>query len=179
MNEGDESEAEPHLIRHEGLETEIAIESGGWPEAAMLRAVVERSLGAALPLVAGPLPEAASCSIVFTSDAAVRALNATWRGKDSSTNVLSFPAALAARSQHLGDVVLARDCVTDEALASRIPIDHHIAHLVIHGFLHLLGYDHEGSTDEAERMERLETEALSRIGIADPYQSGDSPEEEE
>ena len=177
FHEEDGADPDPPPVRLDGLDTEVLVESDGWPDAADLRRIVEQSLGAALPLIAGPLPQGATCSIVFTSDAAVRDLNATWRGKDSPTNVLSFPAAAAPScdGRPLGDVVLGRDYVANEAQASGIPIDHHIGHLVLHGFLHLLGYDHEDA-DEAVRMERLESEALSRIGIADPYENGDWPE---
>jgi probable rRNA maturation factor len=102
---------------------------------------------------------------LFTNDAAMRKLNAEWRGKDKPTNVLSFPAA---RGPLLGDIALAAETVAREARLADKPLEDHIAHLIIHGFLHLLGYDHEVER-QAEEMEALERSALSRMGIADPY----------
>jgi probable rRNA maturation factor len=120
-------------------------------------------------------------SVKFTSDDEVRALNATWRGKDKPTNVLSFPmveagqlGAVAAAGPGeilLGDIVLAHGICAAEAAAKDIPIEDHAAHLVVHGSLHLLGYDHEGDKREAEAMETAEREALAALGIADPYLS--------
>jgi probable rRNA maturation factor len=111
-------------------------------------------------------------SVKFTSDAEVRALNAAWRGKDKVTNVLSFPMAeeseLAA-SPLIGDIVLAHGICAAEAAAKQVAIETHAAHLVVHGTLHLLGYDHETSEADAEAMEETERRALASLGIADPY----------
>jgi probable rRNA maturation factor len=103
----------------------------------------------------------------------MRAVNRAWRGKDSSTNVLSFPAgyapgAIAGEQRPLGDVVLAAETVLAESADRDIPAADHAAHLVVHGMLHLLGFDHERDED-AEAMEALETKVLSTIGITDPY----------
>jgi probable rRNA maturation factor len=121
---------------------------------------------------------AVEISVKLTSDSAVRALNAAYRGKDQSTNVLSFPmvepsllAPLAAADGGeilLGDVVLAYGVCSAEAEARGLPLEAHAAHLVAHGVLHLLGYDH-GDDGGAEAMERVEREALASIGVADPY----------
>jgi probable rRNA maturation factor len=116
----------------------------------------------------------AEVSVVFTSDAEVQALNARWRGKDQPTNVLSFPMADEAllgtdAGKMLGDVVLAYGVCAAEAADKRIPIESHAAHLVVHGTLHLLGYDHETSEADAEKMEEAERRALAALGIADPY----------
>ena len=113
-------------------------------------------------------------SVKLTSDAEVRALNAAWRGKDRPTNVLSFPMveeAMLGRPGEplLGDIVLAHGVCAAEAKAREIPIDSHAAHLMVHGTLHLLGYDHETSEGDAEEMEEVERRALAAIGIADPY----------
>lgn len=113
-------------------------------------------------------------SVKFTSDEEVRALNAAWRGKDKPTNVLSFPmveeAALASPAEPLlGDIVLAHGICAAEAADKRITIEDHAAHLVVHGTLHLLGYDHETGEGDAEEMEQTERRALAAIGIADPY----------
>jgi probable rRNA maturation factor len=107
---------------------------------------------------------------VLTDDAKIRALNRSWRGKDTATNVLSFPAPAggSAEPRPLGDVVLARETIAREAVEQRIPAQDHLAHLTVHGVLHLLGYDHENDRD-AETMERLEREILARLGVPDPY----------
>jgi probable rRNA maturation factor len=102
----------------------------------------------------------------------MRRLNKTWRGKDKPTNVLSFPQAGGAFPQKrgllLGDVILAAETVAREAALAEKPLEDHMAHLIIHGFLHLLGYDHQVEAD-AEKMEQLERVALKRLGISDPY----------
>jgi probable rRNA maturation factor len=111
-------------------------------------------------------------SVKFTSDAEVHALNAQWRGKDRPTNVLSFPMAEEDELETapmLGDIVLAHGVCVAEAADKHIPVAAHAAHLVVHGMLHLLGYDHETSVEDAEEMEEAERQALASIGIADPY----------
>lgn len=111
-------------------------------------------------------------SILLGDDATVKQLNAQWRQKDGPTNVLSFPAPAGSADDFggtfLGDVVLAFETVSQEAGAQMKPLAHHMAHLLIHGILHLLGFDHEESA-EAERMEKLEIAALSSLNIPDPY----------
>jgi probable rRNA maturation factor len=107
-----------------------------------------------------------SLTIALADDKRVRALNARDRRKDKPTNVLSYPSGERA---FLGDVVLARETVWREAkLQGKTPADH-VAHLVVHGTLHLMGYDHETSEADAERMEALERRILAKLGIADPY----------
>ena len=109
-------------------------------------------------------------SVKFTSDAEVRALNAAWRGKDKATNVLSFPMADAPEgAPMLGDIVLAEGVCAREAAAKNVPMETHATHLVVHGMLHLLGYDHETGDEEAEAMEAIERKALASLGISDPY----------
>jgi probable rRNA maturation factor len=112
-------------------------------------------------------------SIVLGSDDLLRRLNASYRGKDAATNVLSFPfrpRATADREgeRYLGDVVLAAETVAREAAERRLAPIEHVQHLVVHGLLHLLGYDHVTEPDAAE-MERLETEILTGLGLKDPY----------
>jgi probable rRNA maturation factor len=119
-------------------------------------------------------PGAELC-IHLADDAHIRQLNARWRGLDKATNVLSFPAADAARIEEarlLGDIVLAFETVAREAEAEGKPIVDHYRHLVVHGFLHLIGFDHERD-DEAQRMEAMETRILARLGVADPYRAGE------
>lgn len=118
-------------------------------------------------------------SVKFTSDAEVRALNAAYRGKDKTTNVLSFPmidpellnsiASAENGEVLLGDIVLAHDICVIEAGERHVAVETHASHLVVHGMLHLLGYDHEEGEDEAEAMEAIERKALAAIGISDPY----------
>jgi probable rRNA maturation factor len=121
---------------------------------------------------------AVELSVRLTGDEAVRALNAEWRGKDKPTNVLSVPLAdedeLAQADGDgpelmLGDIVLARGICAIEARDKGIPLAHHAAHLMVHGTLHLLGYDH-GDDAGADDMEARETRALAHLGIANPYQ---------
>jgi probable rRNA maturation factor len=115
----------------------------------------------------------AEVSVVFTDDANVRALNGRYRGKNFPTNVLSFPLPPAGKHRlgpMLGDVVLGAETVAKEAETAGLSREAHLTHLLIHGFLHLLGYDHEDDTD-AKVMESLETAILGRLGIADPYAS--------
>ena len=99
-----------------------------------------------------------------------RTLNHTYRGKDRETNVLSFPAELpdGVDIPLLGDIVICAPMVEQEALEQAKPVEHHWAHLTVHGLLHLLGYDHEEESD-AKEMEALETSLLARLGISDPY----------
>jgi probable rRNA maturation factor len=105
-------------------------------------------------------------AVALADDKAVRKLNAAHRGKDKPTNVLSYPSA---ERGFLGDVVLARQTVQREARSQRKRLADHVTHLVVHGTLHLLGYDHETGEGDAERMEALERRILSRLGVTDPY----------
>jgi probable rRNA maturation factor len=110
--------------------------------------------------------------VAFADDAAVQALNRQFRGQDKPTNVLSFPApapvARIATLRALGDIVLAAGVVAREAREEGKQPAHHVQHLIVHGLLHLLGYDHT-TDEEAEAMERLEREILSGLGVPDPY----------
>jgi len=147
----------------------------GWAtlaEAAAEAAIAESRFPS---LAAGPRTVELSVRLAENED--VRALNAEWRGKDKPTNVLSFPLAgeaeLAAAPTEgpelmLGDIILARGVCAAEAEEKAIPIDQHAAHLMVHGTLHLLGYEHEDDS-AATDMEARETRALARLGFADPY----------
>jgi probable rRNA maturation factor len=113
--------------------------------------------------------------VVLTDDAAVRELNRNWRKIDKPTNVLSFPSrniGSDAASAVLGDIVIAYETTAAEAAAQNKPFLHHLNHLTVHGFLHLLGYDHEEDV-QAEEMERLEREILLTLGVDDPYLAAD------
>jgi len=117
-------------------------------------------------------------SVVLGSDALVRRLNRTYRGKDAATNVLSFPfqrpPGAPEEGAYLGDVVLAAETVQLEADGRGIERKQHLQHLVVHGLLHLLGYDHD-TDSEAEAMERLEVDILATIGVSDPYAAAAVP----
>lgn len=113
----------------------------------------------------------AGITFLLTDDESVRELNARFRGKDSATNVLSFPAP-PNPEDHLGDVALAYGMCVREADQQGKPLSNHLQHLTIHGVLHLLGYDHIGD-DEAEVMEGLERAVLAGLGIPDPYAAGE------
>ena len=118
--------------------------------------------------------EGVEVSLCLADDAQMRALNARWRGTDRPTNVLSFSTASAERlgvAPILGDIALAFETLAREAGESGASLADHYRHLVAHGFLHLVGYDHQ-TGEEAERMEALETRILARLGVADPYAGG-------
>jgi len=147
----------------------------GWADLAEAAAEAAIAESRFPKLAAGP--RTVELSVRLSENDEVRALNAEWRGKDRPTNVLSFPLAseaeLAAASGDgpelmLGDIVLARGVCADEAAEKAISIDQHAAHLMVHGTLHLLGYDHHDDEGAAD-MEARETRALARLGIADPY----------
>lgn len=153
---------------------DILIEAGDWPDEARLSALVDRALAATVARLSPPLADGAEVSLVFTDDAHMRDLNRRHRGKDSSTNVLSFPQPRAEKGGFgpvLGDVVLAAETVYREAVDSGLAPEAHLTHLIVHGFLHLLGYDHETDGD-ADVMEGHETAILAGLGIADPYAGG-------
>lgn len=150
------------------LDIDAVVAAEGWraalgedPDAFALRVVraaaAEENVGGAL-------------SVLFADDDAVRALNKTFRGKDSPTNVLSFPAPEGFGA--LGDIALALETVTREAETQGKPLKAHATHLLAHGFLHLVGYEH-GEELEAERMEARERKILATLGLPDPY--GPSP----
>ena len=149
---------------------DIEIEDEAWaaalPDAA---AVVETAAVAAL--AAAEAPEGAAVTVLLASDEEVRVLNARFRGKDKPTNVLSFPSPEMA-FPHLGDIALAHGVCAAEADEQGKPLAHHLTHLVAHGVLHLLGWDHE-SEAEAEEMEDLERRILAKMDIPDPYGSPD------
>ena len=162
---------------------EIALEADGeWDSSTDWVALAEAAAQAAIAESRYPaLADAArpvELSLRLADDADVQALNAHWRGKDRPTNVLSFPLAgpdeLTAADEDgpelmLGDIVLARGVCVREAEDKGLPLAQHAAHLMVHGTLHLLGYDHQDEA-EAEDMEARETRALARLGIANPYE---------
>ena len=151
---------------------DLTVEAGDWPDETVLTALVEKVIAVAFAELAGDRPGESEVGIIFTDDARIRELNAGWRGIDKATNVLSFPAFPETTSGPLppllGDIVLAAETVSGEAALEGKPLENHITHLVVHGLLHLLGYDHEVDA-EAEEMEALERRIMARLAIPDPY----------
>lgn len=150
------------------LEIAIIRNDEAWPED--LDPLAERAVMEALKQSRAKLKGAAELSILLTDDEEQHELNQQWRGKDSSTNVLSFPQIepFGPVTGILGDITLARETVEREAIEQGVTFNDHFTHLVVHGFLHILGYDH--LTDaEALQMESLETAILASLGVADPY----------
>src|SRR5262249_36261916 len=144
---------------------DIVVDSDLWRSEPGAAAVIRRAVGEAAEMteaIAPPRPLA----VMLCDDAAMRELNGRWRGRPEPTNVLSFPAT--ARTETLGDIAIAYETTAREAQAEGKPFADHLAHLAVHGFLHLLGYDHE-SDAEAGAMERLEAAILARLGVNDPY----------
>jgi probable rRNA maturation factor len=168
---------------------DIKVDSPLWKTRRGVKAVLQRAICEAAAMAATSGGELA---IVLTDDSAIRALNRDWRGQDRPTNVLSFPANCpspslprkragracgGARSERagdrgrvrlLGDIVIAYETMAREALAERRPFAHHLAHLAVHGFLHLVGHDHAADAD-ADAMEALEIAVLARLDVPNPY----------
>ena len=147
---------------------DLEIECPDWLAALdNIEALVSAAAAKALTAPRPSKGNAASVVILLTDDDDIKGLNAQFRGKDSATNVLSFPALLNAQG-HLGDIALAFDTCVREAAEQGKALADHVQHLTVHGVLHLLGYDHENEA-EAEIMEALERALLADLGISDPY----------
>jgi probable rRNA maturation factor len=169
--------------------TEVLVVADGWRAEPDAESVIHRAIATAAETVHAGCGEAglggtnfgeAELAVMLTDDAGIRTLNSNWRGIDKPTNVLSFPALPPAGGsgpddapRMLGDIAIAYETTRQEADDEQKPFDHHLSHLAIHGFLHLLGYDHETDGD-AETMESLEQEILAQLGIPDPYADRDS-----
>ena len=157
--------AEPDLA----LAADVIVESTLWESMPDAEALVQRAILAAASMTGAK--RGAGLAVMLTDDAGIRTLNREWRGLDKPTNVLSFPAASSTQPRgpvHLGDIAIAYETTAREAEAEGKPLAHHLSHLAVHGFLHLIGYDHE-SEPEAEAMEQLERTVLARLGVPDPY----------
>jgi probable rRNA maturation factor len=151
---------------------DLQVQSPLWDAQPAAEQTVRDAIAAAAALV----PAEGEMSVALTDNAAVQALNRDWRGIDKPTNVLSFPATapkVKGLPAPLGDVIVAYETLEREAGEENKPVLHHLAHLAVHGYLHLMGYDHQ-TDSEAEAMEGMEREILDRLGIADPYR-GDAP----
>ena len=155
-----------------GPTIDVVIGSTRWNKAPQAARLVRRIITAAAPV----RMRRAELSVTLTNDRAIGALNRQWRGQDKPTNVLSFPTPRSGvhhGALHLGDIVIAYETTAREARQEGKAFDHHLAHLALHGFLHLLGYDHE-SHRQAETMERRERLILARLGVPDPYAARDA-----
>ena len=152
---------------------DIVVQSPLWRAQAEAEAAVRDAIAAAAAMLAAKNVELA---IVLADDRTVRALNRDWRGIDAATNVLSFPVQQSRATGTpalLGDIVIAYETAARETAAQNKPFLHHLKHLCVHGFLHLMGYDHETDRD-AEAMERLERAVLARLNVPDPYLARDA-----
>lgn len=152
------------------IEVDVLVEDERWVALGDLEGLAMRAVEAAFRVAGAPSGEV-EVSLMLADDAALRALNRSWRAKDKPTNVLSFPAPErpgAPGPRHLGDIALAYDTLAREADAEGKSLTDHALHLIVHGALHLLGHDHEAEA-EAETMEGLEVEALAALGVANPY----------
>jgi probable rRNA maturation factor len=157
--------------------TEVLVVADCWQAEPDAETVIQRAIAAAAELITEDVGES-ELAVMLTDDAGIRTLNGNWRGIDKPTNVLSFPALPPSgprgpedAPRMLGDIAIAYETTRGEADDEQKPFDHHLSHLAVHGFLHLIGYDHE-TDDDAETMETLEREILSQLGIPDPYADG-------
>ena len=154
--------------------SEVLVVADCWQAEADAETVIHRAIAAAAEMGDADIGEA-ELAVMLTDDAGIRTLNSNWRGIDKPTNVLSFPALQPTGAsgpddapRMLGDIAIAYETTRKEADDEQKPFDHHLSHLAVHGFLHLIGYDHE-KDDDAEAMESLEQEILAQLGIPDPY----------
>lgn len=162
-----------------GPSIDILLEDERWSAQLDLEAFAAEAVSACVKTAGVTLRPGAEVSLLFTNDARVRELNSAWRGKDAATNVLSFPAYQPGRletAQLLGDVALAYETVRNEADREEKLFSAHSQHLIVHGILHLLGYDHETDSD-AHEMEALESRILVGLGAPDPWR--DEPDSTE
>ena len=146
---------------------DVVDDGGDWSDLTDPESIVQAAVDA-VARVPGVIASDATVVVALSTDAAVAKLNGDFRGKAKPTNVLSFPAGKGAAPDFLGDIILAAETVQREARGQATPLAHHVQHLVVHGLLHLVGYQHETPSD-AERMEALEIEILASLNIANPY----------
>jgi len=150
--------------RRAAPEIDIAVASPLWQAQPLAGQTVRDAIATA----AANAARGGGVSVVLTDDAAMRKLNRDWRGFDKPTNVLSFPAAKSAAAPFLGDIVIAYETLDRECAEAERAFLHHLAHLTVHGFLHLIGYDHANDSDAAA-MESLESKIMRTLKMPDPY----------
>ena len=153
------------------FELEITIDDTRWSDIADLKEVATYAISSAYAESQCDLESDFVVSLLFCSDSRIQDLNREWRSQDKATNVLSFPAPqdlVMGESLVLGDLAVSYETVLRESEIEEKKIVDHLSHLIIHGFLHLLGFDHETESD-AEEMEWIERRSLAKIGIMDPY----------
>lgn len=149
--------------------SDIIVSVPAWAEVEDLEALAERAVRECVAASGVEFADGCELAISFCGDAAIRALNAQWRGQDKPTNVLSFPTPGPPEGKPLlGDIVIAYETVAREAREQDKSLRDHTAHMIVHGFLHLIGYDHE-TPREAEAMEALERQIAVALGLSDPY----------
>ncbi len=153
-------------------EIDIVQQAGNWPIEEAIAALTEKAISVSIDVAKLKLRQNSELSVVLSNDEEVQVLNKNWRKIDSPTNVLSFPVEDISVGEMpgmlLGDIVLSFETITREAENQGVSFDNHFLHLVIHGFLHIFGYDHIDDKDAVE-MEAVEIACLSRLGIANPY----------
>lgn len=155
------------------IEIDILIAADDWDAVDDLDPLTRACIAATLAETGVRLIDGCEVSLNFCDDAGIQALNHRWRGKDTPTNVLSFPTPGPAEAKPLlGDIVIAFETVAREAREQDKPFRDHIRHMIVHGFLHLLGYDHD-MREEAEEMEALERRIAAALGMNDPYATAD------
>jgi probable rRNA maturation factor len=148
----------------------ISIEDTRWRAVPLISKKTRRAIAACLEQTLFLLPKTSELSILLCDDAKIRELNKEWRKIDKATNVLSFPVGDPKLESLLGDIVISFETLDREARTEGKTFSDHYLHMIVHGFLHLLGFDHE-VIEEAKVMEQCEREVLARIGIADPYRA--------
>ena len=173
-DDGDKG-APPDDDPRRSLDIDVVLDGGDWDAVADAVGLVRTAATAA----AGALSIShAEVCVALSSDEQVAELNGSYRGKFKATNVLSFPAVpmlpVDGEPRFLGDIVLALETLQREADDLGVPLAHHMQHLVVHGLLHLVGYDHQ-TDEEAKEMESLEVRILSGLGVADPYAAAGDP----
>jgi probable rRNA maturation factor len=167
-------------LSHYALELDLRMDDPQWGEPLSETEIRTLIVTILAHLQHPALGKTYECCLIFTEDAVIAPINLQWRKQNKPTNVLSFPACFTAPGVHdpampishyihLGDIVLARETILREAAEKSIPIAEYLTHMIVHGVLHLLGYDHENDAD-AEQMESLENQLMERLGYAPPYQ---------
>jgi probable rRNA maturation factor len=151
--------------------TEVLVVATCWQTEPDAEAVIQRAIAAAAEAVDADLGEA-ELAVMLTDDSGIRTLNNNWRGFDKPTNVLSFPAAKETGGKLLGDIALAYETLARECADEQRDFLHHLAHLTVHGFLHLIGYDHQ-TDQQADEMEGLESRIMRSMNMPDPYLARD------